>query len=321
MVIWIPKKWKKQTQPEVLFVKPNDPWFIHMDDLTLDQVLKEYNYVTIYKAKWRKYQTVCVKRVHVEQGDIIRRELDILSMCAHPSVCQFFGISQDCDYVYYVFEYMDRGNLEEYITDCGYLTREQRLDILLSIAMGLQYLSSRQPLYIIHRDFKPSNILINKHGEAKISDFGISKYLKHNSDKNPMEMISAGSLQKMYELSQNNSMDIVGTVRWTAPEVLCDNRYNHLCDIFSFGLVAHYVWTLGDVPYDKEYSNNGAKITFAKSQNNRPFLDNFVTQNSIQDERMYDLIRACTETNIRLRPSSAESIVQTLVQIKNNSNE
>lgn len=320
MHIWIPNKRKKQPpQPDVLFIKPNDPWFIHVDDLKLDEVLAEYNHVTIYKARWRTYQTVCVKRIYVQHCDIIGRELEILSMCAHPSVCQFFGIGQDCDYVYYVFEYMDRGNLEDYITECRYLTREERLDILLSIAIGLQYLSSRQPLYIIHRDFKPSNILINKHGEAKISDFGISKYLNNNNKKKSLEMISAGSLQKLYELSQNNAMDIVGTVRWSAPEVLCDNRYNHLCDIFSFGLVAHYVWTLGDIPYNKEYSNNGAKITFAKSQNIRPFLDNIDTQNNIHDKQIYSLIRACTETDIHLRPQSAESIVRTILQIKNNS--
>jgi len=314
MPLWIPKKWKKHLDTESLFVKPNDPWYIPMEDLTLDNIIKEYNHVTIYDARWRKYQRVCVKRLCADQYDIIRRELDILTMCAHPSVCQFFGVGQDDTYVYYVFEYMDLGNLEEYISICGNLSEKQRLNILISVATGLQYLSSRQPLYIIHRDFKPSNILINKHGEAKISDFGISKYLKNNNNKKPMELIPSGSLQKLFELSQNNTMDILGTVRWTAPEVLCENRYNHACDIFSFGLVAHFVWTQGNLPYDQEYSNHGAKITYAKSQNNRPFLDNLCIQTET-DQHMYHLIKSCTETNINLRPPSAEAIVQTLVEL------
>ena len=85
MHIWIPNKRKKQPpQPDVLFIKPNDPWFIQVDDLKFDEVLAEYNHVTIYKARWRTYQTVCVKRIYVQHCDIIGRELEILSMCAHP---------------------------------------------------------------------------------------------------------------------------------------------------------------------------------------------------------------------------------------------
>lgn len=310
-MLWIHKLKQKQ---HPLFVQPNDPWFIHIDDITLDQVIKEYNHVTIYDATWRRFQRVCVKRIDIDQ-ELIRRELDILSMCAHPSVCQFLGISQDARFVYFVFEFMENGNLEEYIQRRGDFNKTQRLEMLLDIARGLQYLSSRQPICIIHRDFKPSNILINKHGDAKISDFGISKYLKNNNRRNyATELMSAGSLQKLYELSQNNAIDIVGTVRWTAPEVLCDNKYNHLCDIFSFGLVAYFVWTHGEVPYDQEYNNHGAKIAYAKNNNVRPFLVTFHVEDPI-DRHIYDLIRDCTEKDIRIRPQSAEEIVERLVNV------
>lgn len=309
-MLWI----KGKSRSFQYYVKPNDPWFIHVDELSLEHVLKEYHHVTIYDATWRRFQRVCVKRIEIDH-ELIRRELDILSMCAHPSVCQFLGIGQDTRFVYFVFEFMENGNLEEYITSHT-LTRNQQIELLLSVARGLQYLSSRHPLCIIHRDFKPSNILITQHGDAKISDFGISKYLKNNNPHKPStDLMSAGSLQKLYELSQNNAMDIVGTVRWTAPEVLCDNQYNHLCDLFSFGLVAYFVWTHGKVPYDQEYNNHGAKITYAKSNNIRPFLLDFPIRDDI-DHQMYALIRDCTEKNIRMRPQSAEEIVERLSSIQ-----
>lgn len=295
--MWISNK---KQQPQYRYVKPNDPWFVNVDDLSLDHMMKCCNDVTIYDATWRRFQRVCVKRVCVttNNNSLIKRELEILSMCAHPSVCQFLGIAQDIGYVYFIFEYMDNGNLEEYVCH-NRLTNLQKIDILLDVARGLHYLSSRQPLRIIHRDFKPTNILVNKHGEAKISDFGISKLFKHSD---PL---------LMYDLSLSTvSSGVVGTVRWTAPEVLCDNRYNHLCDIFAFGLVAYFVWTDGDLPYHHEYKNHGAKITFAKMHNERPFLFR------VQDTGMHALIKDCTEKNINLRPPNAQSLVERLLQIK-----
>lgn len=302
--MWISNKRRQPQQHR--FVKPQDPWFVNVDDLSFDHTMKRCNDVTIYDATWRTFQRVCVKRVHVttHNESLIKRELEILSMCAHPSVCQFLGIGQDMGCVYFVFEYMDNGNLEEYVCH-NRLTNGQKIDILLDVARGLHYLSSRQPVCIIHRDFKPSNILVNKHGEAKISDFGISKYFFKHSD--PL---------RMYDLSLNTnntgvSLGVVGTVRWTAPEVLCDNRYNHLCDIFAFGLVAYFVWTDGDLPYHREYKNHGAKITFAKVNNERPFLCR------VQEPAdMRALIQDCTERNINLRPPNAQSLIERLLRIR-----
>ena len=294
--MWIPRSRSKKQHR---FVNHNDPWFVNVDDLTLDHVIRSCNDVTVYDGTWRKYQRVCVKRVRVNNNEhLIQRELDILSMCAHPSVCQFLGIGQDPVFVFFVFEFMDNGNLEEYVC-ANALSREQKIDVLLDVARGLQYLSSRQPLSIVHRDFKPSNILVNKHGEAKISDFGISKYLK------------SGVSSTMYECSMNTASGVTGTVRWTAPEVLCENMYNHMCDIFSFGLVAYFVWTDGDVPYHSEYKNHGAKITFAKTNNERPFLCNVE-----HDADMHALIKDCTERNMNLRPPNALGIVERLLKIK-----
>ena len=71
----------------------NVDWLINVNDLEFISVLREQDNVTIYKAYWRKYQIVCVKKVVVtkENVKLVEREIDILSKCIHPMICQYFG--------------------------------------------------------------------------------------------------------------------------------------------------------------------------------------------------------------------------------------
>lgn len=79
----------------------------------------------------------------------------------------------------------------------------------------------------IHRDIKPANILINSKGEVKLTDFGISKEL---------------------EESNQFAHTFVGTVTYMSPERIEGKRYNHLSDIWSFGMVILEM-AIGSYPY------------------------------------------------------------------------
>lgn len=315
-------------------------WSIDVNDLHCVEILKAYDDVVIYKGLWRKHQIVCVKQILVrtpKQAALIHREICILGMCVHPHVCQYLGSANDTDQniVHIVFEYMERGNLDDYITQQNrVLTVREKLDILMAVAVGLEYLWLRRPCRIIHRDFKPSNILLNRHGDAKIADFGMSTWFSATTSPTSSNTFQThlnnninvgsndtfytqqtvvggcGSSPSIYDLSHEG----VGTVRWTAPELLCENRYNHLCDIYSFGLVAYFVWTDGEIPYFKEYNNNGAQIAFAKSINTRPFLEdpklNLFADNGSGGMRR--LVEMCTEKNTKLRPQNPAEIITML---------
>jgi serine/threonine protein kinase len=67
---------------------------------------------------------------------------------------------------------MNNGSLDKHLKN---LTMYQKYQILIDICSGMDYLHNRTPP-IVHRDLKPQNILLNDKMEAKISDFGISKY-------------------------------------------------------------------------------------------------------------------------------------------------
>lgn len=287
-------------------------WGILLKDLEHVDIITQHNTVTLYKSLWRKFQTVCVKRIQVtpQNSKYVQREFDILKICIHPCVYQFLGACVETidnnEYVYFVFEYMENGNLMEYVQNRN-LSYESMHDIMISIAVGMHYLCSRKPVSILHRDFKPENILINKHLQVKIADFGISKQMYYDT---PESSPTNHSHHSDTTLTHSN----IGTVRWIAPEILCHaTSYTRSSDIYSLGLLMHFVFTNGKVPYMKEYQNNGAQIAFAKSQNKRPFLDDILHVPPEIELQIRELITSCTESDPCLRPQNPEYIVNQLL--------
>jgi serine/threonine protein kinase len=206
------------------------------------------------------------------------------------------------EYAYFLFEFMENGNLSEYMRRTQ-LTYPQKCDIIRRIAVGMHYLYSRKPVHIIHRDFKPENILVNRHGEVKIADFGISKQMLNESPGTS----PSGSVVHLCDLTYGS----MGTVRWSAPEILYPKkgeRYSHLSDIYSLGLLIYFVFTNGNVPYWNDYQNNYAKIVYAKHNNSRTFLSDLGDDPAIQD-----LVTRCTERDPGLRPANPDIIIRKMI--------
>lgn len=290
-------------------------WLINTKDLEFIENITSNMNVEIFKAYWRKHQVVCVKKlkVTIENQCLIEREIDILSKCVHPKVCQYFGSGMCDGHVYMVFEYMENGNLEQYIRNKE-LTDEEKDNIMKSILMGMNYLSSRTPQKILHRDFKPSNILVGKHGEIKICDFGVSKelYNETNTMSKPGSSYNLMVLHCSPETYPHSdefgtSHTGIGTLRWAAPEIILENSvYDERCDIYSFGLLAFFIVTNGEIPYYEEYKTNLAQIAYAKSVSNRPFLKH---AELIKRSDMLELVTACTEKDPEARPKDANHII------------
>ena len=111
-----------------------------------------------------------------------------------------------------VLKHFENGSLTEYMNSNPFLDWNYRLHLLKDICHGLKSLHDHQ---ILHGDFHPGNILIDRHGFAKISDFGLSR----TSDY----------------YSSNSVVDMAGA-RWIrAPEQFKHPpaQYNELCDIYS----------------------------------------------------------------------------------------
>ena len=167
-------------------------------------------------------------------------ELDILHRCTSPFIVDFYGAFFQEGAVYICMEYMDGGSIDKLYGDGvpeGVLRK-----IAMSTIMGLK--SLKEDHNIIHRDVKPTNILVNTRGQIKICDFGVSGNLVASIAKTNIgcqsymapERISGGGV------AQASANPGGGT-------------YSVQSDIWSLGLTI-IECALGQYPYPPETYDN-----------------------------------------------------------------
>lgn len=262
-----------------------EDYTISIHEITILDIIKTYKNCRIYKGLWR-YQLICVKEI-TDCNDDITNELLVLSKCIHPKIVQFLGVDVVDNKTSLVFEYMDNGSIRDYIQSHSLSTTE-KIKIMMDIAIGLNYLHNREPQIIVHRDLKPDNILVNKHGEAKIADFGISKLVENAKCDEP-----------------TGHTGETGTYIWMSPEVLKHEPYNYKSDIYSFGLLMYYIWT-ENYPFS-EYEKNTIQLMYSKFNDD---LEIGKTNFTLLD----NLINECCDITPESRPNCVE-IIQKLKEI------
>ena len=167
-------------------------------------------------------------------------ELDILHRCTSPFIVDFYGAFFQEGAVYICMEYMDGGSIDKLYGDGvpeGVLRK-----IAMSTIMGLK--SLKEDHNIIHRDVKPTNILVNARGQIKICDFGVSGNLVASIAKTNIgcqsymapERISGGGVA---QASANSG----------------GGTYSVQSDIWSLGLTI-IECALGQYPYPPETYDN-----------------------------------------------------------------
>jgi len=185
-------------------------------DLTTVCVLGSGNSGVVSKVKHTRNNLVMARKmIHLEVKPAvilqILRELKILHSCSSPYIVGFWGAFQAENEINICMEYMNGGSLDLIMRKSGRIHENILGRISSGVLKGLEYL--RNEISIIHRDVKPSNILVNTKGEIKLCDFGVSG-----------------------NLIDSMANSFVGTRSYMSPERLQGTKYTILSDIWSYGL-------------------------------------------------------------------------------------
>lgn len=186
---------------------------------------------------------MAMKEIRLELDDAkfaqIVMELDILHRCVSHFIIDFYGAFFQEGSVYICLEYMDGGSIDKLYGDG--VPESVLRKITLSTVMGLKYLKDEHN--IIHRDVKPTNILVNSKGQVKICDFGVSGNLVASMARTN---IGCQSYMAPERISGG------GIAAAGAPST---GSYSVQSDIWSLGLTI-IECALGRYPYPPETYNN-----------------------------------------------------------------
>ncbi|GMP57757.1 hypothetical protein CsSME_00021701 [Camellia sinensis var. sinensis] len=147
-------------------------------------------------------------------------EVALLSRIHHRNLVPLIGYCEEANQRMLVYEYMHNGTLRDHIHDLAnhkHLDWLARLYIAEDAAKGLEYLHTGCNPSIIHRDVKTSNILLDIHMRAKVSDFGLSRQAEE-------DLTHISSVAR-------------GTVGYLDPEYYANQQLTEKSDVYSFGVV------------------------------------------------------------------------------------
>lgn len=195
------------------------------------------------------------------------REAAIVTLLNHPYICAMRDVQRTNYHWYMLFEYVNGGQMLDYIISHGKLKEKQARKFGRQIASALDYCHRNS---IVHRDLKIENILISKTGDIKIIDFGLSNLFS----------------------PRNSLKTFCGSLYFAAPELLQARQYTGPeVDIWSFGIVL-YVLVCGKVPFDDQ-SMPQLHAKIKKGVVEYPNWLSFGTEN--QSPRCKSLLIQCTE--------------------------
>ncbi|KAK1291598.1 L-type lectin-domain containing receptor kinase IX.1 [Acorus calamus] len=147
-------------------------------------------------------------------------EVKISSRLRHRNVIRLIGYSNHKHRPLLVYEVAPNGSLSSHLFDSMKppLSWAQRKKIALGLARALRYLHEEcAAQYVVHRDVKSANVLLDENYEVKLADFGLAMVGDHGRD-----------LQET---------DVWGTMGYVAPEYQCTGRFSKGSDVYSFGVV------------------------------------------------------------------------------------
>ncbi|KAL2326239.1 hypothetical protein Fmac_025297 [Flemingia macrophylla] len=180
--------------------------------------LSEGGFGSVYKGKLQGGLKIAVKQhkcASLQGEKEFKSEVDALSKAIHENVVMLRGYCSEGNIRLLVYEFVCNGSLDQHLSEHSRkpLSWAERIKVAIGTAKGLLHLHQNN---IIHRDMRPSNILVTHDYEAMLGDFGLAR---------------TEQMDSLY------STDVVGTIGYLAPEYAESGKMSTKTDVYSFGVV------------------------------------------------------------------------------------
>jgi len=210
----------------------------------------------------------------------LRTEVRLARQLAHPNVCRVYDIGESHGDLYLSMEYVDGEDLAALLKRIGRLPIDKGIEIARKLCAGLAAAHAKG---VLHRDFKPANIMIDSHGEVRIMDFGLA------------------AMADQLEVNDVRS----GTPAYMAPEQLAGKDATKQSDLYALGLVLYELFT-GKAAFEAKTVEEFLRLRAAQPATTPSTL--------IPDigPRLESAILRCLEPDSAQRPASALDVAALL---------
>jgi serine/threonine protein kinase/Tfp pilus assembly protein PilF len=243
----------------------------------------------VYKARDREVdRLVALKVIRPELAghpDVLRRfkqELILARQVTHKNVIRIFDLGEAEGAKFISMEYIDGRDLKSIHAERGKLQPEEAAEIIEQVCLALDAAHAEG---VIHRDLKPQNIMVDKHGRVVVMDFGIARS------------------RELSGLTQTG--DLVGTPEYMSPEQAKGEEIDSRSDLFSLGIILYELLT-GISPYE---ATTPVVALLKRTQERAVPPDKL---DPAIPEFMNDIVVRCLEIDPQRRYASAQEILQDL---------
>lgn len=210
---------------------------IVIDDYVLLEQRGAGGMARVYKARHRKMNRIVALKLIREPAATSRqavgrflREIKAVAALDHPDIVRAYDAGEVDGIHYLAMEYVEGQDLAHSVRENGALCVERAIDYVIQAAESLAYVHQQG---IIHRDVKPSNLMLTPEGRIRVLDLGLAR-LRH-----PAELAVDDLTDVVTEMG-----DMLGTAAYMAPEQSENPRaVDHRCDIYSLGCTLYFLLT------------------------------------------------------------------------------
>mmetsp|Transcript_38659 Transcript_38659/g.46807 ORF Transcript_38659/g.46807 Transcript_38659/m.46807 type:complete len:360 (+) Transcript_38659:276-1355(+) len=191
----------------------------NLDAFDLGAILGTGSFGRVHIAEHKSTGTICAIKMlsksqilRTKQVMHIKAERDILGVVNFPFLVSLLGVSQDEKCLYFALEFVVGGEFFTHLRSSGRFSEETARFYTAEILLSLEYLHNQD---IIYRDLKPENLLLDKEGHVKITDFGFAKKIDHRT------------------------YTLCGTPDYLAPEIILNKGHGKPVDWWALGVLIY----------------------------------------------------------------------------------